>query len=111
MDHGSLSIASCQLWQANESSRSQIDILKLPTGNSEEPAGGYHHGREIRSGIGSFRTRPKRNACKRRAPRSGEICQDRGDKMNEFMLQILALTLSVILGVATVYSIRLYLEI
>jgi hypothetical protein len=31
--------------------------------------------------------------------------------MNEFMLQIFALTLSVILGVATVYSIRLYLEI
>lgn len=31
--------------------------------------------------------------------------------MSEFMLQIVALTLSVILGVATVYGIRLYLEI
>ncbi len=31
--------------------------------------------------------------------------------MNEFMLQIFALALSVILGVATVYCIRLYLEI
>jgi len=31
--------------------------------------------------------------------------------MSEFMLQIFALALSVILGVATVYSIRLYLEI
>ncbi len=31
--------------------------------------------------------------------------------MSEFMLQIFALMLSVILGVATVYSIRLYLEI
>ncbi|VVB69303.1 Uncharacterised protein [uncultured archaeon] len=31
--------------------------------------------------------------------------------MSEFMLQIFALMLSVFLGVATVYSIRLYLEI
>jgi hypothetical protein len=31
--------------------------------------------------------------------------------MNELMFQILALALSVILGVATIYSIRLYLEI
>jgi hypothetical protein len=31
--------------------------------------------------------------------------------MNELMFQILALVLSVMLGVGTIYSIRLYLEI
>jgi len=31
--------------------------------------------------------------------------------MSELLLQILALAFSVILGVATIYSIRLYLEI
>jgi hypothetical protein len=31
--------------------------------------------------------------------------------MNELMLQVLALTLSMLLGVATIYSIRIYLEL
>ena len=31
--------------------------------------------------------------------------------MNELMLQIIALILTMVLGMATVYSIRLYLEI
>lgn len=31
--------------------------------------------------------------------------------MNELMFQVLALTLSMLLGVATVYSIRIYLEL
>ena len=37
--------------------------------------------------------------------------KDRCEKMNELMLQIIALILTTVLGVATVYSIRLYLEI
>lgn len=37
--------------------------------------------------------------------------KDRGDRMNDMMLQITALVLSLMLGVATIYSIRLYLEI
>jgi hypothetical protein len=37
--------------------------------------------------------------------------KDRGNRMNDMMLQITALVLSLVLGVATIYSIRLYLEI
>ena len=37
--------------------------------------------------------------------------KDRWEKMNELMLQIIALILTMVLGVATVYGIRLYLEI
>jgi len=36
---------------------------------------------------------------------------DRCDIMNELMFQILALILSMLLGVATIYSIRIYLEL
>ena len=38
-------------------------------------------------------------------------CKDRGDRMNDMILQITALGLSLVLGAATIYSIRLYLEI
>lgn len=38
LNHLSLSIASwSNFWKASEPLRLQIDILKLPTGNSEEP--------------------------------------------------------------------------
>ena len=33
------------------------------------------------------------------------------DKMSELVLEVLALALSVFLGIAAIYSIRLYLEI
>jgi hypothetical protein len=36
---------------------------------------------------------------------------DRCDIMNELMFQILALILSMLLGAATIYSIRIYLEL
>jgi hypothetical protein len=36
---------------------------------------------------------------------------DRCDIMNELMFQVLALILSMLLGVATIYSIRIYLEL
>jgi hypothetical protein len=37
--------------------------------------------------------------------------KDRGDRMNDMILQITALGRSLVLGAATIYSIRLYLEI
>jgi hypothetical protein len=36
---------------------------------------------------------------------------NRCDIMNELMFQVLALILSMLLGVATIYSIRIYLEL
>ena len=44
--------------------------------------------------------------------RSSKIdMKDRCGIMNELMFQVLALTLSMLLGVATIYSIRIYLEL